>query len=98
MKNKIPDIFIPGFICSVLLSLLFFLFFEYAVFPFAAEESVQKFFSFPLPYFYLIALEIIFMRILFINWHKQEFAKGWMTGVFIFAFFIFYRIKLLNHV
>jgi len=44
-------------------------------------------------YFIVFALQLVFLRIMMINFQKQHFARGWMFSVFIFALFVFYLIK-----
>jgi hypothetical protein len=92
MFKKIPDSFHYGIISSLLLSFIAYL----TINQFDAtvnDALLKKYLGFPRLYFLMFLLQLIVLRIMMITHHKQHFGRGWMTGVFIFALFVFYLIK-----
>ena len=97
MVKQLPDKFVAGLLSAILLSLAFYFFIEIYILPLGESENLKKFLSYPRPYLYVLALHAILLRLLMVNYDKQQFSKGWILGVFIFALYIFYGINHLPH-
>lgn len=92
MFKKIPDNFHAGVWIAAVISALSYFIIEWAE-PLIQQSAMSKYLAFPRLYFLMFALQILVLRLAMVNWHKHRFAQGWIFTVFIFALFIFYRIK-----
>ena len=92
MFKKIPDTFHIGALLALIVSVLAWLLISRTE-VLIATSALKDYLAFLRLYFIVFALQLVFLRIMMVNFQKQHFARGWMFSVFIFALFVFYLIK-----
>ena len=80
MFKKIPDTFHIGALSALALSVLAWLLISRTE-SYIVTSALKDYLAFPRLYFIVFALQLVFLRIMMINFQKQHFARGWMFSV-----------------
>ena len=88
-KNNWDNFFIGFLGCSVLTISLYFLMTEFLR-PLAENFNKGFIFFYPKAELYILVTDVILFRVFMINLQIQNFGKGWLFSLFIFAMYFFY--------
>lgn len=92
------DNFFIGFFGCVVLTLILYFFMTEVLRPLAENFNKGYILFYPKAELFILVTDILLFRIFMINLQKQNFGKGWLLSVFIFAMYFFYNYYNHNHV
>ena len=91
MSENRWDNFFVGLAASGVFTIALYFFFTGVLRPFAEEHGKSVILFYPKAELYILVIDILLFRLFMIKLQKEEFAKGWLLSVFIFAMYFFYN-------